>query len=283
MTASVVGAVAPKLEQAEIERAVRKPTGSLDAYDRFLRGMASFYQQTRESVSDALRLFYSTIEIDPEYATPYGMASMCLAFRRANGWATDSVQEIAEAERLAQRAVQFGADDAVALYAAGFALAHACGEVNVGIDLIERALDLNPNLALAWTVSGHVNVYCGRVDRAIEHLTRAMRLSPLDPFMYTMQVGIAQAHLQAHRYEEAASWSAKAIRSQPTFMPAWRNFVAGSALAGRQHEAQRALSRLRELDPLLRLSNLAQRLPAGCQPSYLADMGEGLRKAGLPE
>jgi adenylate cyclase len=257
VTASVVGAVAPKLEQAEIERAVRKPTGSLDAYDRFLRGMASFYQQTRESVSDALRLFYSSIEIDPENATPYGMASMCLAFRKANGWATDSLQEFAEAERLAQRAVQFGADDAVALYTAGFALAHACGEVNIGIDLIERALDLNPNLANAWTTSGHVNVYYGRVDRAIEHLTRAMRLSPLDPFMYTMQVGMAQAHFQAHRYEEAASWSAKAIRSQPTFMPAWRNFVAGNALAGRQHEAQRALSRLRELDPPLRLSNLA--------------------------
>jgi TolB-like protein len=149
VTTNVVGAIAPMLEKAEIDRVKRKPTGSLDAYDQFLRAMASFHQQTRESVSEALRLFYSTIEIDPEYATAYGTASLCLAFRKANGWATDSLKEIAEAERLAQRAVQFGADDAVALYSAGFALAFACGEVNVGIDLIERALELNSNLANA--------------------------------------------------------------------------------------------------------------------------------------
>ena len=44
VTASVVGAIAPKLEQAEIERAKRKPTESLDAYDYFLRGMAAFHR-----------------------------------------------------------------------------------------------------------------------------------------------------------------------------------------------------------------------------------------------
>jgi TolB-like protein len=47
LTASVVGAIAPKLEQAEIERAKRKPTESLDAYDYFLRGMACTHQMTR--------------------------------------------------------------------------------------------------------------------------------------------------------------------------------------------------------------------------------------------
>ena len=65
VTASVVGAIAPKLEQAEIERAKRKPTESLDAYDYFLRGMASIHQWTREANSEALRLFYKAIELDP--------------------------------------------------------------------------------------------------------------------------------------------------------------------------------------------------------------------------
>ncbi len=75
MTASVVGAIAPKLEQAEIERAKRKPTESLDAYDYFLRGMASFYQRTKEANSEALRLFYKAIELDPDFASAYGMAA----------------------------------------------------------------------------------------------------------------------------------------------------------------------------------------------------------------
>ena len=56
VAASVVGAIAPKLEQAEIERAKRKPTENLDAYDCYLRGMASFHQRSREATNDALRL-----------------------------------------------------------------------------------------------------------------------------------------------------------------------------------------------------------------------------------
>ena len=64
VTSSVIGAIAPRLEQAEIERAKRKPTESLDAYDFYLRGMASVYRRTKESVSEALRLFYKAIELD---------------------------------------------------------------------------------------------------------------------------------------------------------------------------------------------------------------------------
>ena len=67
VTASVVGAIAPKLEQAEIERAKRKPTESLDAYDYYLRGMASFHQWTREGNNEALPLFYKAIELDPRF------------------------------------------------------------------------------------------------------------------------------------------------------------------------------------------------------------------------
>ena len=58
VTASVVGAIAPKLQQAEIERARRKPTENLDAYDYFLRGTASLYRWTREGNAEALMLFY---------------------------------------------------------------------------------------------------------------------------------------------------------------------------------------------------------------------------------
>src|SRR6266704_6390613 len=69
VTASVVGAIAPKLEQAEIERAKRKPTESLDAYDYFLRGMAGVHRSTREANNEALRLFYRAIELDPDFAS----------------------------------------------------------------------------------------------------------------------------------------------------------------------------------------------------------------------
>jgi TolB-like protein len=69
MAASVVGAIAPTLEQAEIERAKRKPTGNLDAYDVFLRGMACFYQRSSEATSEALSLFCRAITLDPNFSS----------------------------------------------------------------------------------------------------------------------------------------------------------------------------------------------------------------------
>ena len=88
VTASVVGAIAPKLEQAEIERAKRKPTESLDAYDYFLRGMAAFHQWTREGNNEALPLFYKAIELDPNFASAYGMAARCYGQRKSS-WLGD--------------------------------------------------------------------------------------------------------------------------------------------------------------------------------------------------
>src|SRR5947209_8731025 len=75
MTTSVVGAIAPTLEQVEIERAKSKPTENLDAYDYFLRGMANVHQWTTTANDEALRLFYKAIEIDPKFASAYGMGA----------------------------------------------------------------------------------------------------------------------------------------------------------------------------------------------------------------
>jgi TolB-like protein len=115
ITMSVVGAIAPKLEQAEIERAKRKPTESLDAYDYFLRGMAALHQGTKDANDEALRLFYKAIELDPEFASAHAMAAYCYAWRKSNGWMVDPERETAEAVRLAFRATGLGKDDAVAL------------------------------------------------------------------------------------------------------------------------------------------------------------------------
>jgi hypothetical protein len=115
VTASVVGAIAPKLEQAEIERARRKPTESLDAYDYFLRGMAGLHAWTRESNKDALSHFYRAIELDPGFASAYGMAARCLTQKKASGWFTDNIQETTKTMRLAREATDLGREDAVAL------------------------------------------------------------------------------------------------------------------------------------------------------------------------
>jgi tetratricopeptide (TPR) repeat protein len=282
ITATVVGAIAPKLEQAEIERARRKPTENLDAYDYFLRAMAKFYQRSRKANDDALQLFYKAIEFDPDFATAYGMAAWCHAWRNLSGWMTDRAREIAEGARLAWQAVELGKDDAVALARGGHALALLVGDVDSGAAFIDRALALDPNLARAWYASGWVRVYRGEPEVAIEHQARAMRLSPLDPTLYHMQVGTALAHMLAGRFDEATLWVERAFREEPKYHPAAIVMAASNALAGRTQEARVAMERLRPIDPTLRISNLKDRHPLR-RPDDLARFADGLRIAGLPE
>jgi TolB-like protein/tetratricopeptide (TPR) repeat protein len=282
VTSSVVSAMAPSLEQAEIDRAKRKPTGSLDSYDYFLRGMASLYKWASEDVDEALKLFYRAIELDPDFATAHAMAAWCYLWRSTNGWTSNRADEIAETARLAERVVAAGMDDAVSLAFGGLALAYVVGDLERGGALVNRALALNPNLTAAWYASGWVKAFLGETDIAIEHLGRAMRLSPLDPLMFLMQAVTALAHFIAGDYAEATEWAANAALEHPNFPGAIRNLAASSALSGRLNEAHKALARARRLDPELRLSNLKDRV-GPYRPEDFARFAAGLRLAGLPE
>jgi TolB-like protein len=282
MTASVVGAIAPQLERAEIERAKRKPTESLDAYDYYLRGMTNLNRGTREAIDEALPLLYRAIELDPDFASAYAMAAWCFIWRKVNGWMSDRAREIAEGARLARRAVELGKDDAVALTRGGHALAPFGGDLDSSIAFVNRALALDPNLAAAWFLGGFLRAERGDPDQAIEFFTRAMRFSPLDPEMFRMQAGMALAHLFAGRFESASSWAEKAYRDLPSFLLVAAIIAASYALAGRMEDATRVMQQVRRLDPALRISDLADWIPIR-RPEHLATLAEGLRRAGLPE
>jgi TolB-like protein len=282
LTARVVGAVAPQLEQAEIKRAKHKPTESLVAYDYYLHGVANLHFGTRVAVDEALRLFYKAIELDEEYAAAHGAAAWCLVWRKLNGWMSDRTQEFDEGTRLARRAIELGMDDAIALTCAGHALAHFTGNFDGGVALLDRAKALNPNLAATWLHGGFARVWRGEPDEAITHFTQAMRLNPLDPEIYRMQAGMAVANLFAGRFDEASSWATKAYQTLPDFLMVVALIAASHALAGRIDEAQRATEHLHQLDPVLRISNLLDYLPIR-RPQDLAIFSEGLRTAGLPE
>jgi tetratricopeptide (TPR) repeat protein len=283
VTTSVVGAIEPRLQQAEIERAGRKPTESLDAYDYFLRGMASFHQHNRDSLLEAVRLFVRATELDRNYASPYGMASWSGALRNSHGWMVDRESEIAEGVRLARRAVAVGKDDPTALWSGGLSLAYLAKEVEAGTAYIDRALVLNPNLATSWNASGWVRMYLGEYGSTIEHFERAMRLSPLDPLTYFASTGMALTHALAGRYDEAISWATKALHEQPNWATALQVSAIANALSDRMVEARAATARLREVDPALRLGNLDRVAPPLRQAEDRVRFIESLRKAGLPE
>jgi tetratricopeptide (TPR) repeat protein len=284
VTESVVGAIAPAVEKAEIERAKRKPTESLDAYGLYLHGLARYYQgASRQANVEALRLFNRAIELDPDFASAYGRAASCYAFAKGNGWISDTANEIAEVTRLAHRAVELGKEDAMALADSGWALAYVVRDLGVGAGLIDRALVLNSNLAEAWNFGGWVKNWLGEPQPAIERFARAMRLSPLDPRLGAMQVGTAHAHFFLGRYDEAASWAAMVLQGNPDVQPGLRIGAASNAMAGQPEQARKALVRLRQLNPALRVSTLKDVLGPYRRAEDLSRYEEGLRQAGLPE
>jgi tetratricopeptide (TPR) repeat protein len=270
------------VEKAEIERAKRKPT--LDAYALYLRGLARLYQYgSRQANDEALRLFNSAIELDPDFASAYGRAASCYVLARNNGWFSGTPNEIAEVTRLAQRAVELGKDDAFALAAGGFALAHIVRDLEVGAGLIDRALALNSNLAQAWNWGGWVKNFLGEPETALERFARAMRLSPVDPLAMSMRGGTAFAHFLLGRYDEAVSWAAMALQDNQDYQPGLRMAAASNAMAGRPEQAHKAMARLRQLNPALRVSTLKDVRGPYWRAEDLSRYEEGLRQAGLPE
>ena len=283
VAAHVVGEIEPRLAHVERERAKRKPAADLGAYDYYLRALANGYLMTKEESEEVVRLAHKAIELDPDFASAYGIAAWFHTRRAANKWTDDGVRERADALHMARRAAELGKEDAFCLSFAGYTFTFAGREIEHGAALADRAIELNPNLALAWGISGWLRLVLGQPDIAIERMARAMRLSPLDPFMRQWQSATAIAHFLSDRYDEALAWAAQALRPDPDFATPWRIAAASHALAGHMEEAKAACARLRELEPLLRVGNFREVIAPYRRPSDLAKWEVGLRMAGLPE
>src|SRR6202022_99059 len=97
-----------------------------------------------------------------------------------------------------------------------------------------------------------------------------------------MRAGTAHAHFFLNRYDEAISWAAMAFQDNPDYQPGLRIAAASNAMAGRPEQAHKAMARLRQLNPALRVSNLKD-LVGPWRAEDLSRLEEGLRQAGLPE
>jgi adenylate cyclase len=282
VTAKVVGAIEPEVRRAEAERARRRPTENPDAHLCLMRGVASINKWSKAGADEALRLAYQAIELDPGYSAPYGLAVSCYIVRRANRWMTDPAQDRAETARLAARAVEVGRDDAITLSLSGFAIASVLGELDAGAALIDRALRLTPNFGMVLAHSGYVRVWLGEPEPAIDHLQRAMRLSPVDSLMFVMQAAMAMAHFIAGRDDEALAWSEKSVQRNPFFAAATWPAAAGAANLGRAEDAAKYVARLRQIEPGVTIATINERLLLR-RPQDRERLVEGLRKAGLSE
>jgi adenylate cyclase len=281
VTAGVVGRLVTQVQFAEMERANRKSTASLDAYDCYLRGIARIWSWTKDNNEAALTYFRRAIELDETFALAHAWLGMMYTLRKQSRWMVDVAQETAEAARLARRAIELGQANEMALGLGGFVLAYVAGELDFGRECIERSVSMNPNFAIGWNHSGWVHVYLGEHQTALEHLRQAERLTPHDPNIMQVKLAVATAHFFEGNYEEAARIAARIAAQFPTFMPGWRMLAVSSALGGNPTLTDEAIKRCLELAPPARVSVLALSMPLR-RPEDRERWKEGLLRAGFP-
>jgi TolB-like protein len=280
LVTSVVGAIAPQLEKAEIDRAKLNMTGDVAAYDFYLRGLASWNRWTKDENAKALELFNAAIAKDGDFSTPYGLAASCHHFAKANGWSPRFDEK--EISRLVECAADIGTDDAVAQCWAGHVHAYFFRDLDRALLLIDRALELDVNLAVAWQRSGWVRAYAGDPEGAIESLNKAIRLNPLDPRVFLTYSAMAFAHFIAERDDDAARWAAIALRAKPNWLPALRMAIASNAMQGGAEQANQALNAYLEIDPEVTTTKLCGYYPFRREADR-ERLIAAMRKAGVAE
>ena len=281
VTASVVGQLGTHIQIAEIERANRKPTASLDAYDCYWRGLAEHVKFTKSGGEVTLAYFRKAIELDETFALAYSLASQVYAIRKQNQWMSDVPQETAEAIRLARHAIELDQADEQVLCRAGFVLAYFAGELDFGAECTRRGLAINPNHARGWQQSAWIQIYLGNHQTALEHARQYERLSPRDPTLIQSKLQAAYVHLFQGHYEEAAHLAEQISSERPAFAPGWRWLALSKALTGDAASANIATRKALELNPSLTASALATMMPLR-RAVDVERLKEGYLLAGFP-
>lgn len=282
-TQSIVAAIEPNLQLAEIGRLKSKPAANLEAYDLTLRAQQLEYEFTEESLAAALRCLTEALAIDPSYAPAMALAAYCYGERRIQGWAQDLPGEAAEGLRLASRAVELGKDDGNVLWMAAYAVWRLAQDAERAKELANRSLRFNPNSAITLAISAWTEQTMGQFGKAIKLFHRAERLSPRDPRGWLIATGLASAHFYEGHFDEAAAWAEAALVQNPRFTIALRVLAASLARLGRREKAATVVKELLNIEPQFTLAELRARVRSlGGTPWGNAFL-DALRLAGLPE
>jgi TolB-like protein/Flp pilus assembly protein TadD len=279
---TVVGAIEPKLRQSETERAARKPTEHLDAYDLYLRAQAERRKPRLEGYDAVLLLLHRALAIDPSYAPAASLVGVIREQQNIAGIAVTD-QNIAEALRLARDVIATGGNDAEALARSGGVLVTLAGEHAAGLSAVDRAITLNANCAHAWHCRGMINCYMNRPDAAIEALRQAMRLSPLDPDSHSWKRLLAIGLMLAGRHEEAMAWIDESLHGRPNHLGTIRCKIALCGYLGRVDEGRKWIRRLLDANPAMTIAGFEAFGAKFLVPDASAVWVEGFRRAGLPE
>jgi adenylate cyclase len=279
LTTKIVSSVSLKLEIAEFERVKAKATIDLGAYDLYQKATALVRYHRR--FDEATELYRKAFALDPTYAVAYAMAASTL-FNRQFVLGTPMPAETRdEIIRLAETAITLPREDALAMARAAHLLCYLGRQYDVGKELADAAIELNPNLGAAWIARGWVSVMRAESQQAIDSFSAVLRLDPLDPARPAAWSGLGCAYNIIGEYEKGYEWSRKALEAFPA-IHAFAYFVINAVPYGRLAEARDTVAKMLQTDPRMTVSE-ALVLCHTRDVEWQERMRQAFRKAGLPD
>ncbi len=258
VTQAIVTAIEPQLATTERQRARRKPTANLDAWECYQRGL--WYMFGYAETGQALHYFQRAIELDPEFGSAYAGIAYTYAIQILLGASKNRDEDLKRGVSAAETAVSIDQNDPFAHFTKG-RISIFNGEHEKAIASNKRAISLNPNYALAHFGLGHGLWHAGRPAEAPVHLDEAIRLSPHDPILWAFLASKAIALVMDERYEEGVAVSQESQRIHDAHLFGFLAEVSGLGLLGKEKEAEEALQRLRSVQPDISISFIERSIP----------------------
>ena len=282
VAAEVVAQIDPELLLIEAQRVATRPPTDPTAYDLVLRAIPLITRMEKTQFLVAGQYLARAIELEPDYASAHAWFAFWHNFLVGQGWAGDPEAAMAEAGRLAERAVVLDPHDARALTIAGHIRAFLHHRLREAAALHEQALQLNPNLAMAWSLSAATYVYLGDAEEAERRNTRYKKLSPFDPHAFLFDTFFIQIHLLKRDYESAVVVGRQVSQTNPDFSAACKPYLAALGHLGQMQEAAVVRRRLLSIEPDFTVIRFLASTP-WARAEDREHYASGLRLAGLPE
>jgi adenylate cyclase len=279
ITTSLSAAIAPEIFRAEASAPARPSSADLTAWDRFLRGLSHYYQQTRADFEASIGLFREAIALDPTLSIAHAYLATIQVQSLQFGWIRSTRQLWTEAIGLAENSVRLDPRSSFAFSILAYMQAMT-GNHEAALDAATRAVELNPYDMGARGVLGLCHLAIGEHRQAIELFSAAAQRGNSDP-RYQWAALNAFSHYLLGQYDASLSWAREALYVNPNHLQVLAVRAAALAQLGRSEEAARAAEVLLKSFPGLtverHLRNFRWKSAADT-----AHYREGLLKAGVP-
>jgi len=266
------------LTQGEEARMFAKGTKNLEAYLKLMQAREHHEVFTKESQALARQLAEEAIALDPGYALAYSYAALALAHEVLVGTYSNPREALERGMKLVQKAIAL--DDSLAHPHEILSKYYIwlSKDYEKGIAEAERAVTLEPNSVDAYIQLGGNLRWAGRCAEAIPILQKAMRLSPIPPYL-CLQI-LAHCYYLTGQYEEAIALQRRILQKEPNQLPTQVGLTAALIQAGKEDEARAEAAKVLRIDPNFSVESFARRFPAKDQ-KVIDDFISALRKAGL--